>query len=135
MAIEGGPLSIRHADADAILARARDGAPREVCGLLVGFGREVVRLVETLNAAARATEYAIPPEAHFAAIRGARRDDLDVIGAYHSHPSSVAEPSARDAETAFESFVFLIAGLTPEPHLRAWTYQGGNFTEVAVVRR
>lgn len=135
----GEPLRLRQVDANTILRLARAGAPREVCGLLVGRGRTVERLVETPNAAERDCEYAIPPEAHFAALRAARGDGLAIIGAYHSHPASAARPSARDAATAFEHFVFLIAGLGPatgpdDAALRAWVYRDGNFTEVAIVR-
>lgn len=135
MAAASGPLILRDADAATLIVLARAGAPREVCGLLVGRDRRVERVVPTANDAVRATEYAIPPEAHFAAIRAARADGLEVIGAFHSHPGSPAEPSPRDAADAFEDFVFLIVGLAPDAHLRAWTFADGNFAELALVRR
>lgn len=135
MAGASGPVEIRDVDAAALVALARGGAPREVCGLLVGRARTIVRVVPTPNDAPRPTEYAIPAEAHFAAIRAARAEGLEVIGAYHSHPGSAAEPSPRDAAAAFEDFVFLIVGLAPAAHLRAWTFTAGNFAELALVRR
>lgn len=135
MAAGSGPLILREADATALVAMARAGAPCEVCGLLVGREGEVVRIVPTANDAGRPTEYAIPPEAHFAAIRAARAEGLEVIGAFHSHPASAAEPSPRDAATAFPEFVFLIVGLAPRAHLRAWRFADGNFAELALVRR
>lgn len=135
MAGGNGPLQLCDRDAAAMVSLARAGAPREVCGLLVGRGRTVVRIVPTGNAAERPTEYAIPPEAHFAAIRAARAEGLEVIGAFHSHPASAANPSPRDAASAFEDFVFLIVGLSPTADLRAWTFADGNFAELALVRR
>lgn len=118
----------------AILAHAVHDLPDEACGLLVGAGRTVTRVVPTANGDASATRYLIPAEAHFAVIRDARRDSLDVVGAYHSHPRGPAVPSATDAATAFSGFVFLIAGLSPEPHVRAWHLVDGNFAELRLVR-
>jgi proteasome lid subunit RPN8/RPN11 len=128
-------LELNDALVDALIAAARRAAPREACGLLVGTGSSVVRTVETANAAASATLYAIPPDKHLAAIRAARADGLDVIGAFHSHPHSAAVPSATDTAEAFPDFIFVIVGLAPTPHVRAWRFEAGNFAEVALVRR
>jgi proteasome lid subunit RPN8/RPN11 len=116
-----------------LVAAARRAAPREACGLLVGTGRRVVRAAETTNAAAAPTKYAIPPDEHFAALRAARRDGLDVIGAFHSHPHSAAVPSATDAAEAFPDFFFVIVGLAPALEVRAWRFERGNFAEVPLV--
>ena len=118
----------------AILTHAARDVPNEACGLLVGTGHTVGRVVSTANGDASATRYAIPAEAHFAAIRDARRDGLDVVGAYHSHPRGPAVPSPTDAAAAFAGFVFVIAGLAPEPHVRAWHLVDGNFVELRLVR-
>jgi proteasome lid subunit RPN8/RPN11 len=118
----------------AMLAHAEHDAPHEACGLLIGTGRTVVRAVPTANADASATRYTIPADEHFAALRQARAKGLAVIGAYHSHPRGAAEPSPTDAATAFPGFVFVIAGLAPEPHVRAWRFVDGNFVELRLVR-
>ncbi len=127
-------LQIPAAVADAILTHAGRDVPYEACGLLVGHGTAVVRLAPATNADASTTRYSVPSDQHFAAIRAARHDGLDVIGAYHSHPLGAAVPSATDTAEAFSDFVFLIAGLSPEPHLRAWHLVDGNFAELRVVR-
>ncbi len=127
-------VRIAAATADAILAHAQREAPREACGLLVGAGAVVTRVVPTANADQSATRYTIPPEAHLAAIRAARAEGLDVIGAYHSHPRSAAVPSATDTAEAFPGFIIAIAGLAPEPHVRAWHLVAGNFAELRLVR-
>ena len=118
----------------AMLAHAEHDAPHEACGLLIGAGRAVVRVVSTSNADASPTRYTIPAGQHFQALRQARAEGLEVVGAYHSHPRGPAEPSPTDAATAFAGFVFVIAGLVPEPHLRAWQLAGGNFVELRLVR-
>ena len=94
----------------------------------------VTRAVATPNADASATRYSIPPDRHFAAIRDARTAGLDVVGAYHSHPHGRSEPSPTDTAEAFADFVFVIAGLEPRPHVRAWQLLDGNFVELRLVR-
>ena len=68
------------------------------------------------NLDAAPTRYLIHPVDHFRAIRGARADGLEVVGAYHSHPASAAIPSATDiAEaTSGADFVYLIVSLVDE---------------------
>ncbi len=127
-------LDLPESAAAAMLAHAARDAPQEACGLLVGVGHAVVHVVPTANAEASPTRYTIPAEQHFAALREARAAGLTVIGAYHSHPRGLAEPSPTDAATAFPDFVFVIAGLSPAPQLRAWRFAEGNFVELRLVR-
>ena len=96
-----------------MLAHAREDSPRECCGLLVGKGSQVARSVRARNLDAKATRYLIAPEDHFAAIRSARAIGLDVIGAYHSHPSSAPVPSETDIAEADNGpdFLYVIVSL------------------------
>jgi proteasome lid subunit RPN8/RPN11 len=73
----------------ALAAAERD----EVCGLLLGEGDGVTRLLPCRNVAA-------DPAALIAAHRAARGGGARIIGHYHSHPSGVARPSPRDAADA-----------------------------------
>lgn len=134
MTADAAPLELPAPLAALVVAEAQRAAPREACGLLVGVGRRVVRVVPTANAADSDSRYAIPPEEHFAVLRQARLDGLDVLGAYHSHPRSAAVPSPSDTADAFPHFDFLIIGLAPSPHLRVWRLVGGNFIEADLVR-
>ena len=97
-----------------MLAHAREQAPRECCGLLIGRGTGVIRSVRARNLEPQATRYLIAPEDHFAAIRAARADGLDVVGAYHSHPASEPVPSAADISEANSGADFLHVIVSPE---------------------
>ncbi len=114
-----------------ILHHARETAPRECCGLLVGSGDSVVRTVRAANLDAAPTRYSIDPADHFRAIRGARADGLEVVGAYHSHPASAAIPSATDiAEaTSGADFVYLIVSLVDED-VRAYRIDKGTAVRI-----
>jgi proteasome lid subunit RPN8/RPN11 len=146
------PVLLSPASREAIVEHARREAPRECCGLLIGTAGRIVEVVAARNEAERATEYRIAPEDHFAAVRRARALGLEVLGAYHSHPASPAEPSPRDLADAWPDFLYLIVSLAPsgrpggtggrtggqrggEPaagqaDLRAWRLEAGRFVEV-----
>jgi proteasome lid subunit RPN8/RPN11 len=120
----------------ALVAHARQTAPGECCGLLIGTPEEVVDAVAARNLADDpATRYVIDPRDHLQALRSARQRGLQVVGAYHSHPRSAARPSATDAAEAFSEFVFVIVGLaTHPPEVTAWTWVDGNFAPLPLVR-
>jgi proteasome lid subunit RPN8/RPN11 len=96
-----------------LLRHAREEAPRECCGLLIGQGESVVRSVRARNLHASAARYLIDPEDHFKAIRAARSDGLEVIGAYHSHPASAPVPSATDVAEANSGSEFFYLIVSP----------------------
>ncbi len=121
-----------HADVvSAIVAHAREAAPAECCGVLIGRDRQVVDAMRTRNAADRPTRFLIDPQDHFDAIRAARRRQLDIVGYYHSHPHSPARPSDTDiAEATYPDHFSLIVGLGVEPpDVRLYWFDGRNFLE------
>jgi proteasome lid subunit RPN8/RPN11 len=125
----------REAEA-AILAHSRRASPEECCGLLLGRGDQVVQAYAARNAARdRTRRFVVEPKDYFDAIRQARLGSQEVIGAYHSHPRSAGIPSATDRAEAFEGFIFVIVGLGCDPpDLQAWSWAGGNFDPVPIVR-
>ncbi len=119
---------------DTLVRRAREAAPRECCGLLIGTGPRVASVVAARNVATADSRYEVAPEDHFAALRAARAEGLAVIGAYHSHPSSAPVPSPTDLADAVAEFLYLIVGLVPAAEVRAWHLVDGNFVPVGLVR-
>jgi proteasome lid subunit RPN8/RPN11 len=104
----------------------------ECCGLLIGSEDAVLESRPARNLRQSGSAYLIDPEDHFAAIRGARRAGLEVVGGYHSHPRSVPVPSATDiAEAAGPEFLYLIVSLAgTEPEIAAHRISSGMFREV-----
>src|SRR5688572_13626451 len=116
-------LSIHQHVIDAVIAHARDDAPNECCGLLGGRGATIDALMRARNLNQSATEYLVDPRDHFAAIRLWRTEGREVVGAYHSHPSSPAVPSATDVRAALDAaFAYVIVSLqdADRPDLRAY---------------
>lgn len=96
---------------------AREAFPKECCGLLEGARNGAALCITALhpahNLSTDSDRFEIDPADHFAAIRAARANGHEIVGCYHSHPNGKAEPSARDAEGAWdEGFVWLIAALS-----------------------
>jgi proteasome lid subunit RPN8/RPN11 len=124
---------------DTIAAHARRDVPRECCGLLIGTDIEVTEAVPVSNEADDPLRrYEVSPIAHLAQIRRCRElakatgVNVGVVGAYHSHPRSAAEPSPTDREQAFEDFVYLIAGPVQDApvDVRAYRLRNGHFEAV-----
>ena len=126
-------LRIPAAVVSEMLAHAHDESPRECCGLLVGKGASIDRSVRARNLDSSATRYLIDPEDHFAAIRSARADGLEVVGAYHSHPSSAAVPSPTDVAEAASGadFVYVIVSLKDDD-VRAYRIEEGAYVPLAL---
>lgn len=129
-------MKVRAGVAAAILAHARAAAPNECCGLLIGTEDCVDEAIAARNIAERPTvRFLIDPHDHLAALRDARRRGVDVIGFYHSHPRSAAQPSPTDlAEAVYPNLLTAIAGLGVDPpELRLFRIENGNILPVGFV--
>jgi len=129
-------VGMRAAVRDSIVAHAREAAPAECCGLLLGRGEEIVEARRARNVADdRTIRFLIDPADHFAARRAARAGGLEVTGFYHSHPTTPAEPSERDlAEFSYAGHLYAIVSLRVDPaEVRLFRYEAGNFHRVPFV--
>ncbi len=108
---------------------ARDGYPEEICGVLLGRDqdgamRRIAGVASVANARTdeRERRYLIPPDAMLQIERAAARDDLEIVGFYHSHPDHPASPSAFDLEHSWPWYTYLIVSVRQgEPaETRAW---------------
>ena len=98
--------------AGASLARR----PLEACGPLVGRRRadgvEVVRAPEAPNLAAHAhSAFEVDPGAIVAHEHAARRDRLELVGFWHSHPRGGERPSPADAHMTWPGLVAVLVSL------------------------
>ena len=93
----------------AIVEHARAGKPEEICGIVRGRGLVAMEAVRGRNIAAERIEnYEVDPQTLL--LQFAFEDAGDeMMGIYHSHPVSVAWPSATDAWNAHypESIYFI----------------------------
>jgi proteasome lid subunit RPN8/RPN11 len=118
-----------------VVAHARQVAPAECCGVLVGRPGQIVAAAPTGNLSDDPNRFLIDPKDHLAALHASRRAGLDVVGFYHSHPRSAAVPSERDlAELSYPDCLYLIVGRPHDaaPEVRLFRMERGGSTEVAL---
>ena len=79
---------------------AKNSLPNESCAILLGITNgEKITLKKSViveNADASPVEFSIKPDQLFSTYANAEKDGLEVIGIFHSHPTSRAEPSETD---------------------------------------
>jgi proteasome lid subunit RPN8/RPN11 len=123
---------VRRAALDAVVSHARETAPAECCGVLLGAPEAVIDARPARNLATDPNRFLIDPKDHIDARREARARGLDVVGFYHSHPHSAAVPSAVDLEEAsYPDHLYLIVGLASErPEVRLYRLTTGAYFEL-----
>jgi proteasome lid subunit RPN8/RPN11 len=121
---------------ERIMTHCRSVYPGEACGLISGKGRIAEKVFEMTNAEHSNVSYLMEPAEQFKAMKEMRQERRDLVAIYHSHPHSVAYPSAKDVELAFyPDSLYVIAGLLIEesPELRAFEIIDGKVREVEIV--
>ena len=119
------PEAVRlpHTVYDAIVNHAREGKPEEICGIVRGRGLEAFEAVRGRNMAAERIEnYEVDPQTLLRQFSFEETGD-EMMGIYHSHPVSVAYPSATDAWNAYyPECIYFICSLEhdDDPVIRAF---------------
>ena len=124
---------------EEIILQAQSELPNECCGLLLGriereesevLGR-VLRRWPLVNALASPRAFESEPRGMFEAEKARRREGLEILAIYHSHPSSPPVPSATDLERSHGADVVnLIVSLAGnEPIMRGWWLSADGFDE------
>ncbi len=98
----------------SLAAALSHGQEIEVCGLLLGRRRGETYVVELLWSAPNLSPtpqsaFVVDPGAVVAAHDAAAERGLEVLGAWHSHPSGDLDPSERDRAEAWPGQLMLIA--------------------------
>lgn len=100
---------------DAMIAHAREVAPKECCGLIGGSAEHNAQSLYRLRNVTAKPElgYEAAPEDLFNAQRQMRERGEELLAIYHSHPRSAdPSPSATDVRLAYyPSATYLIVGL------------------------
>lgn len=114
-----------------IVEHGEKGYPNEICGLLLGKdssgGRTISALMPIENSFEEGEQYhryLITPEDMFRGDRQARKQGLDVLGVYHSHPNEAARPSLYDRDhAAWTSWSYIIVSVRQgrAAEMRAWS--------------
>lgn len=127
-------MKIPRAIVNAILAQAEAAVPIEACGYLAGNDGVVVSHFPMTNVDQSEIHFAFDPEEQFQVIKAARQQALQLIGVYHSHPTTPARPSEEDIRLAYDpDMVHVIVSLADHGRgLKAFRIKAGRVTPEAL---
>ncbi len=119
---------------ERMVSHAREGRPAEVCGILAGRNGQASHIFPLRNADASPTSYFADPREQIHTMKHLRKEGLEMIGIYHSHPASEAYPSKKDIECALYPVFYIIVSLQDpdQPSIRAFRIERGNVKEVQI---
>lgn len=126
-------LWLSHTQARAIIQLARDAAPQEVCGLIGGKGAAAREIIPIKNIAEDPFHrFYMDPKEQFLAFKKLEAMELDLIGIYHSHPTSDPIPSETDRrESHYPRTPYIIVSLSQsQPRLQGWYFENGHVEHV-----
>jgi proteasome lid subunit RPN8/RPN11 len=118
---------------DEMLEHAREEAPNECCGIIVGKDGDATTLYRATNAEHSPLRYTLDPNDLFRiTFREIPENDEEMLAIYHSHTGSPAYPSQTDINLAtYPDAVYLILSLVDgEEPLRGFRIDEGEVTEV-----
>lgn len=127
-------ISIPQYIVKAIIEQANNELPNEACGLLVGSEGRVEKRFALTNIDHSPEHFSFDPAEQFNVLRDARKEGLQILANYHSHPSTPSRPSQEDIRLAYDpNILYLIVSLAGElPVLKAFQIQNGQSQEVEI---
>ena len=120
-------LRISRRDLDLIQGELETNSPYEACGVLVGTiegeAAVVEKAVPITNSNRTTQSFELEPKEFYNAWNNAEKNGREIVGVYHTHPSSSAVPSQWDRETMQnDPSMWLIAGADG---MRAYLWDDG----------
>lgn len=115
------------------MQQARANPEREVCGLIAGSGNRFTGIYPVRNIAEDpARRFLLDAEEQIAAMRNMRQKQQELLGIYHSHPYTTAEPSETDQDLAAYPGVYyvIVSLLNNRTDIRMYYYDGHSFVRV-----
>jgi len=111
-----------------MVAHARSTYPNECCGAMLGRvdgdAKEVLvaMRLENSSSGSQAARYELRPADLLAADKEARRQGMDLVGIYHSHPDCDAYFSKTDLENSCPWYSFIVLSIQKGEfhHANSW---------------
>ena len=120
---------------DELISQARQDAPNETCGYLLGTstddrGDVVTENYWMENIDHSPEHFAFAPKDQFAALRYARSKGLKILANWHSHPASPSRPSQEDLRLANDPTIrYAILSLYEGIHLNSFRILKGEVVD------
>jgi proteasome lid subunit RPN8/RPN11 len=116
-------MRLTRAQADALIAHAREEFPNECCGLIAGQDGAATRVLPATNSEGTPFMYVMDPREQMQLMDDIDDAGEDLLAIYHSHTRSAAYPSRTDVDLAFfaEPLYVIVSLQDPDqPVIRAF---------------
>ena len=116
---------------DEMIAQARQDAPCESCGYLLGTADGSVTENYWMENIDHSPEhFSFAPRDQFAALKYARSKGLTILANWHSHPASPSRPSQEDLRLANDPNIrYAILSLHEGIHLNSFAIRNGEIID------
>lgn len=109
-------LYIMKKDYNAIVDYCKQCLPYEACGLFGGVktadGDYIKKVYFLTNIEKSCKHFSISPKEQLNVVKDMRKNSLEALGNFHSHPKSLAEPSREDKRLAYDlTAIYMIVSL------------------------
>ncbi|MDA8079962.1 MAG: M67 family metallopeptidase [Nitrospiraceae bacterium] len=114
---------------EQMVSHCRAGYPHEACGMLAGRKGRVEKVYAMTNDEPSPVSYLVNPREQFLVMKEMRARGLELVGIFHSHPSSPAFPSVKDVNLALypdSAYVILSLSDPEHPDIRAYEIRDGR---------
>jgi proteasome lid subunit RPN8/RPN11 len=127
-------ISITQEVMATIIEHARLDLPDEACGYLAGNKGHILKSYPLTNTDHSPDHFTFDPSEQFTTIKQARKEGLEIIANYHSHPVTPARPSAEDIRLAYDPdiFYFIISLASEQPEVKSFRISGGMVTQIEI---
>lgn len=126
-------LAITNAAYSIMLAHCQAVYPLEACGFLGGKNGTAYVVTVIENILSSSTAFEMDPQQQIEAMLAIEEDGLDLLAAYHSHPSGPSRPSPTDiAQAYYPELAQVIVSLreSSSPSARAFLLASGKVHEL-----
>ena len=116
---------------DQLISQARQDAPNESCGYLLGSDGVVTENYWMENIDHSPEHFSFAPRDQFTALRYARQKGLKILANWHSHPASPSRPSQEDLRLANDPTIryAILSLLDGKPSLNSFKILNGEVVD------
>ena len=128
-------VTITESAYQSILAQAQKDAPVESCGYLLGTDKETATENYPMTNIDHSEEhFSFDPKEQFAALRYARKQGLQILANWHSHPASPSRPSEEDIRLANDPTIryAILSLLNGDIRLNSFSIRNGKVEDKQV---
>jgi len=135
-------LKIKKSLLEQIKKQSEEGYPYEICGFILGkidYKNNVRQAVEVIQVENQNKERAndrfeISPKDYMKVEDYADKNNLQIVGIYHSHPDHPDRPSQTDLLYALEDLSYIIVSVEKGKAVsyKSWYLKDGKFEEEVV---